>query len=110
MVAHTGRGLGFPGAKVPEVGLYPSYAPSPNGLSWISGEVHAMHGGSRVERIDLTWMAHRSVIRIDVARARFQSLATGPTRQRNNRATRTCDRPTGLTHQREEEEPSGDGD
>jgi hypothetical protein len=70
MVAHRGRGLGFPGAKVPEVGLSPNYTPSPNGLSWISGELCAMHGGSGVERIDLTWMAHRSVIRLAEACAR----------------------------------------
>lgn len=63
-------GKGELGARVPETDLYPNHIPTPNGTSWISGGVCAMHGSHSVERIDPTRVAHWSAIERAEARAR----------------------------------------
>jgi hypothetical protein len=62
MVAHRGRGLGLPEAKVPEVGFIPRFQPIPNRLSQISREARGAHGGfANVEEKALTSLARTTV-------------------------------------------------
>jgi hypothetical protein len=63
-----GKRLGFTRAKVLEVEYIPRLYPLATECR-IPCEMCVMHGESSVARIDLTWVAHLSTIRMVVARA-----------------------------------------
>jgi hypothetical protein len=103
MVAHRGRGLGLPVAKVPKVGFIPRFQPIPNRLSRISREARGAHDGfASVEEKALTKLARATVgqgregvtaqrlpdrarlsgVRGDVERSTRSNRPCGPTSQR----------------------------